>query len=87
MPKAHQDEIKEFILSKARRNVKVLGIGEEILSDDFSLRGSGIFDSMQIVELITDLENKFDIEIDLSDLEPSEFDTISGFSRSIASLS
>jgi D-alanine--poly(phosphoribitol) ligase subunit 2 len=85
MAKAGEAEVREFILARAGHIVRALGIGEEVLSEDFSLTGSGIFDSMQLVELMTDIESQFEIEVDLSDFDPAEFDTLSGFSRCVVS--
>ena len=53
---------------------------EESLSRDIDidLIGSGIISSLEFIELISDIETKFNIEIDFEDFDPSEFTTLSG---------
>ena len=51
--------VREYILAKAQKKAKLLGIDDGMLESDFSLTGSGIFDSMDILELLTDVEEHF----------------------------
>lgn len=52
----------------------------ESLSDDMDidLVGSGIISSLDFIELISDIEQKYNIEIDFEKYDPSEFTTLSG---------
>lgn len=43
------------------------------LDQDFNLLGSGLFDSLGILDLISTLETELDAEVDLSEVSPSEF--------------
>jgi acyl carrier protein len=74
-----KDSIRKVIIDKAAKKARLKKIDDGILEEDFSLTGSGLFDSMDIWDLITDIEGKLDIEVDLSDFEPHEFSTVSGF--------
>ena len=50
---------------------------------DESLMELGILDSMSFLEFIVSLEEFFQTELDLSELEPSEFSTIQKLSKLI----
>ena len=45
----------------------------EILND---LRPDGVLDSFDIVSLVSELNSEFDIEINVMDLEPENFNTV-----------
>ena len=55
---------------------------EEVALDD-SLLELGILDSMSFLDFIVSLEEFFQTELDLSELEPSEFTTIQQLSKLI----
>ena len=48
----------------------------DAISADMKLSEDLGFDSLSLVELIVDLEDRFDIEIDESDLDPSQLKTV-----------
>ena len=48
----------------------------DIIDVDMDLGEDLGFDSLSLVELIVDLESRFDIEIDESDLEPKRLKTV-----------
>tara|TARA_B100000686_G_scaffold131050_1_gene138056 strand:- start:6751 stop:7014 length:264 start_codon:yes stop_codon:yes gene_type:complete len=50
---------------------------------DESLMELGILDSMSFLEFIVSLEEIFQTELDLSELEPSEFSTVQKLSKLI----
>jgi acyl carrier protein len=74
-------EIREFLLTRIREKSKLLDVTLEpdALGDDFSLTGTGIFDSMDFMNLISDIEETFQVEIDFSDHDPEVFTTLKGF--------
>jgi acyl carrier protein len=74
-------EIKEFIVGKIEEKSKLLDISFEpgSINDDFSLTGTGVFDSMDFMNLIADVEEKFSIEVDFSNHDPESFTTLKGF--------
>jgi len=53
----------------------LFGDGER-LDEDTSFRESGILDSTGFLELITFAEEKFDIQVDDSEVVPENFDTV-----------
>lgn len=48
----------------------------DAIAADMKLSEDLGFDSLSLVELIVDLEDRFDIEIDESDLDPSRLKTV-----------
>ena len=48
----------------------------ETIAEDMKLSEDLGFDSLSLVELIVDLEERFDIEIDESDLDPGHLKTV-----------
>ena len=54
---------------------------ERKLSDDDSLLGSGVIDSLGILDVVTFLEQDFGCTIEDDELPPDNFDTISSLVR------
>jgi acyl carrier protein len=48
------------------------------LDDEFNIVDSGVLDSIGFIDLITSIEDQFDLEIDLSEADPDEFTTLAG---------
>ena len=48
----------------------------DTITADMQLKEDMGFDSLSLVELIIDLEDRFDIEIDESDLDPGQLKTV-----------
>lgn len=48
----------------------------DVITPDMGLSEDLGFDSLSLVELIVDLEDRFDIEIDESDLDPGHIKTV-----------
>lgn len=70
---------------------KLLGILKEIRPDvDFAnekkLIDDGILDSFDIISIVNDLNEAYDIEIDIEDLEPDNFNTVEAMLQLIQTL-
>lgn len=72
--------IKEKVLKKAEKMQIIL---DEEINEDFSITGSGLFDSMDFMHLIVEVEDKFGVEVDFSEHEPAVFTTIGGFVKCV----
>ena len=68
--------IKEFVLKKGRGGRDLLRGGS--LPEDLDLLDAGLFDSLGFLELLEALEQRFRIEIDLENHEPSSFIRLDG---------
>lgn len=65
-----RNRIKNYIVTN-------LIVTEKVLEDDESLFASGLLDSLGHVNLISFLEDEFNISVHMDELNPNNFDTIS----------
>jgi acyl carrier protein len=72
---AIEQEIRTFIMDNF-----LMG-REDILSNDDSFLEKGIFDSTGILELVSFLERRFNIELEPEELIPENLDSISSLAR------
>ena len=56
------------------------------LQENDSLTGTGVIDSIILLQLVDFLESKYNIEIPVEMLTPENFDTLAGISQSVAKL-
>ncbi len=56
------------------------------LKDNDSLTGTGVIDSIILLQLVDFLESKYNIEIPVEMLTPENFDTLAGISQSVTKL-
>lgn len=83
MTKNTYNEIKKIIIEFISDDVERSGIKIEDIQDDFDLLQSGLIDSFKFIDLISIVEERSDIEIDLAELDAEGFSTISGLINSI----
>ena len=73
---AIQEKILGFLMSS-----KDLAIRVNTLAVDQSLIGSGLIDSLAVLDLVEFLESEFAIQLDPEDLTGENFDTIAAMAR------
>lgn len=77
-----QEQIHKFILDEIEKRLEMLGEDKsavkKIIEGKQSLVDSGIFDSLNFLELLAALEDKFEVEIDLSGYDLEYFVTLEG---------
>ncbi len=73
------DDLKQFVIDKIVKKSTIQGIKLEKIDDSFSLTGSGLFDSMDFLNLINEVEASFKLVVDFSEAAPEEFTTLGGF--------
>lgn len=71
-----EEKIKSFILDHFLH-------GEGVLKDGESLFGSGIVDSLRLMELIAFVEKAFNISVNMSDVTVENFDSVNKISELI----
>ncbi len=76
---SHIDMVREFIVENF-----LFGDGQQ-LQDDTSFMESGIIDSTGILELITFLEEKYEIKIEDDELVPENLDNLQNVARFVDS--
>ena len=72
-------EISEFIIFKLKEKLEQFGIAKSEIKNDFDLVQSGLLDSMSFVDLVTEMEKYFNIEIDFEEaFDESKLTKING---------
>ena len=75
--------IQTQLLNLLKPKLELFNIPLDQVKVDDSLLELGILDSMSFLDFIVSLEEKFEMELDFSDMEPSEFFTIQKLSKII----
>ena len=78
------EEIKALILASVGPALRAQGLAPDAVPDDFDLRASGLVDSLGFMRLMTLLEQRLTVAIDLSALDPAQLTCIGTLSRHIA---
>ena len=73
------EDLKQFVIDKIMKKSSLQGIKIDKIGDDFNLTGSGLFDSMDFLNLINEVEASFKLVVDFSEAAPEEFTTLGGF--------
>jgi acyl carrier protein len=80
-------EVQIFILQQLEEPLAEAGWAADAVSDDFDLHGHGIIDSFGLIELISAIEQRFDLEVDFEDLDPEGLTVLGPLSRFIEAQS
>jgi acyl carrier protein len=80
-------EVREFLVSLLRERCDRLGIrdGEAIWNSGESLLAAGLVDSLGFVDLLTEAEAKFAVEVDLAGTPINSLATLDGLVRAVES--
>jgi D-alanine--poly(phosphoribitol) ligase subunit 2 len=73
-----QASLNEFITDALTKIVENKGL-DVTVRPDTDMFATDILDSLQFLTLITQLEEKFGLDIDFSAFDPEEFRTVNGF--------
>ena len=79
-----EDGIRRFLLDKYREPIGAIGLIPEDLADDFDFLLTGVIDSFGILELISALEQEFQIQLDLATLDAEQITILGPLSRYVA---
>ena len=70
------DEVRAVVLDRLSSALAAKGLEASDLPYDFDLLTEGVIDSLGIVELITDIQQYFSIEVDFDGLAPENLTVI-----------
>lgn len=76
-----EQQVRHFVINYIRR--KWPDGGDLELEDDTNLVATGLVDSLGFIELLSEAEEQFGVEVDLEKYDPSEFTTLQTFVRSV----
>ena len=74
-------EVVDLIIKWVKKNTQANGNGRVEVAWHTDLMETGLLDSIGFVQLIVFMERKIGCNIDLTDVDPSEFTTVIGLSR------
>jgi len=77
------EQVRAFILDELGEPLHRLGFSAEQVSDDFDLHDSGVIDSFGLIELISAIEERFDLQVDFEELDPEKLTLIGPLARFI----
>ncbi|MGK5093073.1 phosphopantetheine-binding protein [Deltaproteobacteria bacterium TL4] len=73
-----EERIKNFILRKIEDMTQERGVTQEKIKENSALINSGLLNSLEFLELLAVIETEFALEVDFSELDPTEFTTPKG---------
>ncbi len=87
MTKVSADQVKAFLVDHFADSFEAVGVVGPEVPDSFDLMLEGIIDSLGVVEMVSAVEQHFDLTLDLSDLDPEDLTRIGPFSRFVSDFS
>lgn len=81
---ANREEIIEFLNQKMRSKMEAGGKPVVDTPESFNFMDTDVVDSLGFVSLIQELEERFNIQLDLSDADPEHLVTIGGLADTAA---
>ena len=78
------DDIRHLVLEVLAAELAMLRLDPADVGDAVDLRAAGLVDSLGFVEVLTAVEERFGLEIDLEALPPEQLTVLGPLCRSIA---
>jgi len=78
------EEVRAAILFRLHGRLTAMGIDAQNVPDDFDLLTEGVIDSQGVVEMIVAMEQGFNTQIELEDLDPEDLTIIGPLCRYVA---
>jgi acyl carrier protein len=79
-------EMREYLLESLGDDLAAAGIKSNKVEEDLDLLLDGVVDSFRFAELIADVEERFEILVDLTKMNPTEVTRLAALSRYLVSL-
>lgn len=77
-------QLRAYVVDHLTEAAQTLGLEGLQIDGDFDFFDSGVLDSFGFINLMADVEERFQVELDFSDLDPEDFSTLDGLVRSLA---
>lgn len=77
-----RDEVKKYVIERLHQRSPQSRKMQ--LGDDTSLLETGILDSFALLDLVSEVEQKFGIQVDVGNYEFEQFSTLGGFCDAIS---
>jgi acyl carrier protein len=77
-------DVRARILAACGSALAVCGVDVAAPPDDLDLRACGAIDSLGFLELVTELEEAFGVELELEDIDPEQLTMLGPLARAVA---
>jgi acyl carrier protein len=79
-------DMRAFIIDRLTETAETLGLHDLKIDGDFNVFDSGVVDSLGFIELVADVEERFNVLLDFGDRDPSDFGTVDGMIQSVTTV-
>jgi acyl carrier protein len=76
--------VRAFVLETLSEPIQRLGLAPEQVPDEFDLLTSGVIDSFGVIELIGEVNERFELDLDFEEMDPEGLTVLGPFSRYVA---
>ena len=78
------NDVRQFLLTRYSDHLKALRLNPDEVSDDFDFLLTGVVDSFGILEMLTAIENEFQVHLDLATLDAQQISIVGPLSSYVA---
>ncbi|MBN1983838.1 MAG: acyl carrier protein [Chitinivibrionales bacterium] len=82
-----ENEVKKIVIEKIRSYAAGNGVKIKKIDEEKSLIKQGIVDSVGLIDVLSILEQEFNITINFAENDPEQFSSVNGLARLIRSAS
>lgn len=84
MNKIGPQDVRGFLTTRYAEAIRGIGLDPAAIPDNFDFLLSGVVDSFGILEMVSAIEQKFGIELDLASLDAEQMTILGPLSRYVA---
>ncbi len=84
MTQVTAEQVKQFLLAKYADSIHGIGLVPGEIQDDFDFLLSGVIDSFGILEMVSSIQDKFRIHLDLATLDAEQITILGPLSQYVA---
>lgn len=78
------EKVRQFLLTRYSETIKGVGFDPVEVPDSFDFLLSGVIDSFGILEMVSSIEDEFDIRLDLAALDAEQITILGPLSQYVA---
>jgi len=84
MAEISSQDVRAFLIGQYADQLRGKGFDPLVLPDDFDFLLRGVIDSLGVLQMVGELEKKFQIELDMSCLDPEQLTVLGPLSQYVA---
>ena len=84
MTRLTTSEVRSFLLEHFSLTIAAIGRNSVDLGNEFDLLRAGVIDSLGVLEMISAVEQRFNITVDFEPMDPAELTRLEKFSSFVA---